>query len=162
MISFDNSFFFDQNGYDFLNNESFKKNLNKVFKKSEKLYKEFEDEKNEVLQSFTKSYQKKIRDLKTNIDIKNKKRVVIGLGGSSSGAKALSFYLKDETIYFDNLDYEYLNNFFKNVDIKNYFFFIISKSGDTFETLALLNLLILESKKVKKNQITIFLVLCLL
>ena len=147
MISFDNSFFFDQNGYDFLNNESFKRNLKKAFKKSEKLHKEFEDGKNEVLQSFTKSYQKKIRDLKTNIDIKNKKKVVIGLGGSSSGAKALSFYLKDETIYFDNLDYEYLKKFFMNTDIKNYFFFIISKSGDTFETLALLNLLILEGKK---------------
>jgi len=147
MISIDNSFFFDKEGYDFNNSDIFKKNLNIAFEKSQELLKEFRDGKNKILESFTAEYQKKIRDLKPSIDFNKKKKVVIGLGGSSSGAKALSFYMKDDIIYFDNLDYDYLKSFFLKKKIDDYFFFVISKSGDTFETLALLNLLILESKK---------------
>jgi len=62
--------------------------------------------------------------------------------------------MKDKVVYFDNLDYDYLKNFFLKEYIKDYFFFIISKSGDTFETLAILNLLLLESKK--KSEYNIF------
>ena len=153
MINFDNSFFFNKNGFNFLNDQNFKKNLKLASKKSDLLLKEFTDGKNEILQSFTKSYQKKIRSFKLVIDIKNKKKAVVGLGGSSSGAKALSFYIEDKVIYFDNLDYEYLKNFFIKENIKDYFFFVISKSGDTFETLALLNLLILESRKYPEYNI---------
>ena len=75
------------------------------------------------------------------------------MGGSSSGAKALSFYINNEIIFFDNLDYSYFKNFFLQNKISDYFFLIISKSGDTFETLALLNLLILESNKIKNHNI---------
>ena len=147
MISFSNNFFFSDKGFDFHNNKSFRDNLKKTIKNSYNLHNEFLSGNNEILQSFTSSYQRKIRDIKKTIYHKEKKRAVIGLGGSSSGAKALSFFQKDEIVYFDNLDYEYFNIFFKNNNIKEYTFFIISKSGDTFETLALLNLLISESKK---------------
>jgi len=151
MISFSNNFFFSNRGFDFKNNKSFQNNLKKAIRNSYNLHKEFLSGNNEILQSFTSSYQKKIRDIKKTIYHKEKKRAVIGLGGSSSGAKALSFFQKDEIVYFDNLDYEYFNIFFKNNNIKEYTFFIISKSGDTFETLALLNLLISESKKKNIN-----------
>jgi len=155
MINFDNSFFFKKkNGLDFKDNKKFKENLNRAKDESKKLYDEFKNGQNEILQSFSSTYQKKIRKLKKTIDCRNKKKIVIGLGGSSSGAKALSFFIKDDVIYFDNLDYEYFKNFFVINDIKNYIFFIISKSGDTFETLALLNLLIQESKN--KNIDNIF------
>jgi len=154
MITFDNSFFFSQKGFNFLNDNNYKKNLSLALKKSDILLQELTDGKNEVLQSFTKAYQNKIRNFNLELDIKNKKKIVVGLGGSSSGAKALSFYMKDKVIYFDNLDYDYLKNFFLKENIKDYFFFIISKSGDTFETLAILNLLLLESKK--KSEYNIF------
>jgi glucose-6-phosphate isomerase len=154
MITFNNSFFFSQKGFDFLNDKNYKKNLSLALKKSDLLLQEFTDGKNEVLQSFTKSYQNKIRNFNLELDIKNKKKIVVGLGGSSSGGKALSFYMKDKVVYFDNLDYDYLKNFFLKENIKDYFFFIISKSGDTFETLAILNLLLLESKK--KSEYNIF------
>lgn len=147
MISFDNSFFFDKGGLDFNNNSNYQKNLKKSIKASEKLFYDFSNGKNEILNSFTKDYQSKIRKLSKKIDYRNKKKVVIGFGGSSSGAKALSFFLNDEIIYFDNLDYQYLKSFFENKNIKDYFFFIISKSGDTFETLAVLDILIEKSKK---------------
>jgi len=154
MITFDNSSFFSQKGFNFLNDNNYKKNLSLALKKSDILLQELTDGKNEVLQSFTKAYQNKIRNFNLELDIKNKKKIVVGLGGSSSGAKALSFYMKDKVIYFDNLDYDYLKNFFLKENIKDYFFFIISKSGDTFETLAILNLLLLESKK--KSEYNIF------
>ena len=147
MISFDNSFFLDPSFLNLNNDKIFIENLKRSEEKSNALINEFKTNENEILQSFTGSYQDKIRNIRQTIKLKNKKKVVIGLGGSSSGAKALSFFLNDDVVYFDNLDLNYLKNFFKNNDISNFVFFIISKSGDTFETLAILNLLIQESKK---------------
>ena len=153
MIKFDNSFFYKKNKFDFNHNKNFKENLMLANQKSEEISKEFYSGKNQVLQSFTATYQKKIRNLKQDLEFKGKKKAVIGIGGSSSGAKALSFFMKDDISYFDNLDLEYFKNFFKKNNIRDYIFFIISKSGDTFETLALLNLLIIESKKIKDYNI---------
>ena len=153
MINFDNSFFYKKNKFDFNHNKNFKENLILANQKSEEISKEFYSGKNQILQSFTATYQKKIRDLKQDLEFKGKKKAVIGIGGSSSGAKALSFFMKDDISYFDNLDLEYFKNFFLKNNMKDYIFFIISKSGDTFETLALLNLLIIESKKIKDYNI---------
>lgn len=153
MISFDNSFFFDEDYLNFNNSAIFKKNLDLSLRESQQLFAEFQEGKNKILDSFTKDYQKKIRKLKKNIIHKEKKKIIIGLGGSSSGAKALSFFIDDEVFFFDNLDYNYIKNFFLKKKITEYFFFIISKSGDTFETLALLNLLIFESQKYKNFNI---------
>lgn len=147
MISFDNSFFLDPSFLNLNNDKIFIENLKRSEEKSNALINEFKTNENEILQSFTGSYQSKIRNIRQSIKLKNKKKVVIGLGGSSSGAKALSFFLNDDVVYFDNLDLNYLKNFFKNNDISNFAFFIISKSGDTFETLAILNLLIQKSNK---------------
>jgi len=149
MISIDNSFFFNSKGMSLNSNNNYKKNLSLAKKVSDELYVDFDEKKNETLSSFTSDYQKKIRNIKKNLNINQKKKIVIGLGGSSSGAKALSFFLKDDLIFFDNLDYEYFYNFFRKNKAEDYFYFIISKSGDTFETLALLNLLIKESKNYK-------------
>jgi glucose-6-phosphate isomerase len=150
MISFDNSFFYSESGLNLNQDQNFKKNLKLAKNKADELIEEFSTGQNEILKSFTSEYQKKIRDLKKTVDLRGKKKVVIGLGGSSSGAKALSFFMNDDIIYFDNLDFEFIKNFFLKNNIQDYFYFVISKSGDTFETLAILNLLVIESKK-KKN-----------
>lgn len=153
MISFNNSFFFDKKGLNLDKNTKYKKNIELAISSSDKILKEFHDGSNEILESFTENYQKRIRSIRKKISFQNKKKIVIGLGGSSSGAKALSFYINSEIIFFDNLDYSYFKNFFLQNKVSDYFFFIISKSGDTFETLALLNLLILENNKIKNNNI---------
>lgn len=145
MISFDNSFFFNESLLNFNSDETFKKKLELSNHKANELKTEFKNGDNEILKSLTSTYQEKIRNIKETIQNKNKKKAVIGLGGSSSGAKALSFFLEDDVVYFDNLDFGYFKNFFKINKIEDYIFFIISKSGDTFETLALLNLLVQES-----------------
>ena len=153
MISFDNSFFYSESGLNLTQDQNFKKNLKLAKNKADELIEEFSTGQNEILKSFTGEYQKKIRDLKKTLDLRGKKKVVIGLGGSSSGAKALSFFMNDDIVYFDNLDYEFIKNFFLKNNIQDYFYFVISKSGDTFETLAILNLLIIESKKNKNYDI---------
>ncbi len=153
MISFDNSFFYSESGLNLNQDQNFKKNLKLAKNKADELIEEFSTGQNEILKSFTGEYQKKIRDLKKTVDLRGKKKVVIGLGGSSSGAKALSFFMNDDIVYFDNLDFEFIKNFFLKNNIQDYFYFVISKSGDTFETLAILNLLIIESKKNKNYDI---------
>ena len=100
MISFNNSSFFDKKIFDFNNNSNFKKNYDLSKKKGDELSKEFTEGKNEILNSFTSSYQEKIRIHYNQINLKDKKKVVIGLGGSSSGAKALSFFKNDDIIIF--------------------------------------------------------------
>ena len=105
MISFDNGFFFSKNGLDFKNNRKYIKNLNLSKIKAAEILEEFSEGKNQILQSFTSKYQKGIRELNETVKFKDKKKVIIGIGGSSSGAKALSFFLNDKTIYFYNLDY---------------------------------------------------------
>jgi glucose-6-phosphate isomerase len=147
MIKIDNSFYFKKEGLNLNENKDYLNYLKISKNKSSELIKEFESGQNQILQSFTKSYQKKIRDIGVSLKDYNKKKVIIGFGGSSSGAKAMSFFLQDEIIYFDNLDYSYLKNFLITKNLKDYTFYIISKSGNTFETLAILNLLILECKK---------------
>ena len=156
MIEFDNNFFFSKKGLDFNNNKIFKLELDNAIKASEDIFEESSFGNNEILESFKSTYQQKLRKIKKTIDFKKKKKIIIGLGGSSSGAKALSFFMKDEITYFDNLDYDYFKNFFTSNNIQDFVFFIISKSGNTFETLALLNLLILESKNIKYEGFDIF------
>ena len=151
MIEINNSFFFEKKGLDLNNSTNFKKKSELSKKRSDELLNEFKNDKNDILKSFTKSYQFKIRSLKQKIDIKKKQKVVIGIGGSSSGAKALSFFMNDDTIFFDNLDYDFLIKFFNKNSIENFFFFVISKSGDTFETLAILNILIQKYKNQEKS-----------
>ena len=67
--------------------------------KSQKKFQEFYSGKNQILQSFTAKYQK-IKDLEQGLEFKGKK-AVIGIGGSSSGARALSFFMKDDISYFE-------------------------------------------------------------
>jgi glucose-6-phosphate isomerase len=101
-------------------------------------------------------------NLKIDIRLKNKKNfkkfndiVIIGMGGSILGADAIHSFLKGKIkkniLFLDNLD-EF--QFKKLKKLKKPLFLIISKSGDTIETLTNLSLI----KKVtfsKKNTIII-------
>lgn len=70
--------------------------------------------------------------------------VVIGIGGSSLGAKAVSRMLQHEkdsneaNLHFlENLDPWSVEKLLQSINFKESFFFIISKSGSTIETLSL-------------------------
>ena len=77
---------------------------------------------------------------------KNLKSVIlIGMGGSILGAKAIYSFLEKKInknfIFFDNLDQLKVRKIEKNIDLNKSLFIIISKSGNTLETLVNTNLL---------------------
>ena len=61
--------------------------------------------------------------------------VIIGMGGSILGAKAIYSFLKHKIkkrlIFLDNLDENYLKQIKKNENLSKSLFLIISKSGNT-------------------------------
>ena len=104
-------------------------------------------EKNEILKSLSKDYKnnfnhKNLKKFKKSLDCR-----VIGIGGSSLGAKAIYDFLrhkiKKRFFFVDNLK---INNTERKK--KNYNNLIISKSGNTIETIVNVNLLI---KKQDQN-----------
>ena len=136
----------------------FTKNINfknfqivKINSKLKKNLKKLLDERNQIINSFDKSYKNsydrtKILKYKKFSDI-----LLIGMGGSSLGAKAIYNFFKDrikKKFYFiDDLDEDKLKFFLK----KNYLTLVISKSGNTLETISNSNII------VKQNQKNIFL-----
>ncbi len=83
---------------------------------------------------------------------------IIGMGGSILGNEAINNFLakkiKKKIYFFNNLDPKKIFNFKKNNKLKNVLFIIISKSGNTIETLS--NMLYL--KVIKKNSNNIILI----
>jgi glucose-6-phosphate isomerase len=123
-----------------------KKNRNILVKKKLNLILK---EKNQVINSLSKSYKDSFS--KKNINHFNKKfdYRIIGMGGSTLGAQAIYDFLKKKIkknfIFVDNL-----NAFTNNKAKKNLNNLIISKSGNTTETIVNANILI---KKKDKNLI---------
>tara|TARA_Y100001936_G_scaffold251858_1_gene309373 strand:- start:821 stop:1975 length:1155 start_codon:yes stop_codon:yes gene_type:complete len=126
----------------FINFKQQKKN-----KKIKQLLNETLKNRNEVVQSLDKKYKNsykinKLRKFKTSKNFK-----IIGMGGSTLGAKAIYDFLKPKI----KKNFEFIDNLQpirKKKDNKNYTNFIISKSGNTIETIANSNILI---KKKDKN-----------
>ena len=98
-----------------------------------------------------------------------KKIAFIGMGGSILGAEAMYCFLKKkikkEVYFFNNLEENKLSKFKKDNDLKKILFLIISKSGNTIETLSnmfSLNLLKKNSKNIiiisEKSNNTLFLI----
>jgi glucose-6-phosphate isomerase len=103
--------------------------------------------KNEVIESLGKKYKnsfskKKLNKYKNSSDFR-----IIGMGGSTLGAQTIYQFLGDKIkknfSFIDNLQAHK-----KNKDKKNYTNLIISKSGNTIETITNCNILI---KKKDKN-----------
>ena len=66
--------------------------------------------------------------------------VIIGMGGSILGANAIYDFLKEKIkknlFFLDNIDIQKIINLKKNLNFKKTLFLIISKSGNTVETLS--------------------------
>lgn len=83
---------------------------------------------------------------------------IIGMGGSILGTEAiyefLKFKIKKEVFFFNDMNLEKINAFKKKVKFNTTLFLVVSKSGNTVETIS--NLLILNIiKKNSKNLIII-------
>ena len=115
-----------------------------------KLLKDLTSKENQIIRSLTSSYQNSysnsiILKLKKYSEIK-----LIGMGGSTLGARAIYSFLKDKIkknfIFIDSLEPK--NDKIENK--KSFLNLIISKSGNTLETITNANIL------VKKNHKNIF------
>ncbi len=84
----------------------YKQNLEKCIKcLCSKLLLEINNKSNEIINSFDINYQKKIRSLKKEKLNVKKNILVIGMGGSSAGAKAINSFINCKVIFFfDNYD----------------------------------------------------------
>ena len=135
--------------------------IKKISKNYEKIFNEILFEKknpNKIFNLFSENFR-------FNFDLneiqkfkKFKKIAIIGMGGSILGSEAINNFLekkiKKKVYFFDNLEQEKISNFKKNNNLKNILFIIISKSGNTIETLS--NILYLNI--IKKNSKNIILI----
>ncbi len=122
----------------------------KIFKKSFKIKKQLElllKKNNSIIQSLRSNYKDSfsLKKLKKFKKIKNFR--LIGMGGSSLGAEAIYSFLRNKVknnfLFVNDLDITLKNN--KRI---NYLNLIISKSGETTETIINSNILI---NKYDKN-----------
>ena len=141
----------------YLNNNSLKK-LSKEFKKAIL-------DVNQEIGSTKKTLNVLNNNFKFNFKVKDLKKfkkfktiALVGMGGSILGIEAIHGFLKikikKKIYFFDNLDSNKILNFKKKEDLNKVLFLIISKSGNTIETLS--NTFALEIiKKNSKNIIII-------
>ena len=121
----------------FLNKVILEKNQ-KIIKSEYLKIKKKLDIKDNIFHTFSKNYE-------LNLNIKNirkfKKFVIVGMGGSTLGAKSIYSFLehkiKKKFFFLDNLDENKINE----VNKEKQFYIFISKSGNTIETLVNINLL---------------------
>ena len=105
------------------------------------------------------------KNFKYNFNVKELRRfkrfkeiAIIGMGGSILGSEAIYEFLqpkiKKKFFFFDDLDTSKISKFKKNSNLKKTLFIVISKSGNTIETLS--NFFFLDLvNKFKKNIIII-------
>tara|TARA_B100000029_G_C17578442_1_gene958870 strand:- start:571 stop:1779 length:1209 start_codon:yes stop_codon:yes gene_type:complete len=148
-----NNFF----GNYFTNSKKYRKNVNKTKKVFKSFLSDFNNNEIPFLESFDKEYEFTFLPSTVKKFSKYKNIIIIGMGGSILGAKGIYSFLKKKinkkVFFFDNLDAN-LNLKYKNIkNLNNSCFVIISKSGNTIETIT--NLGIIFSKKLLRNKMVI-------
>ena len=105
---------------------------------------------------FNEQELKKNQKIVKNFEINKKKIILFGTGGSNLGARALYNIVNKKKInieFYDNIDPTTFENSFNNIDFEATGFLIISKSGNTPETLAQFSVLYqIALQKKKLNQ----------
>ena len=134
--------------------------LNKEKKKLKKIIEEIKkslDSKKDTLHTLSKKFKLNFNSSDLKKFQKFNHFILIGMGGSVLGAKAIYSFLKikikKEFIFIDNIDLNKINFLKNKKKLNNSCFIIISKSGNTLETLTNLNLL--NNKVNSKNTIII-------
>ena len=141
----------------FISSSKYSKNL----KKTKKIFNSFLiDLKNNqipLLDSYEKNYEFDFSATTVKKFSKYRNIVVIGMGGSILGTKSIYSFLKKrikkDVFFFDNLDLNLSLKYKKIKNLKNSCFIIVSKSGDTLETIT--NLGTIFSENLLKNKLII-------
>jgi glucose-6-phosphate isomerase len=140
------------NSFNFLKNNSkiYKNNLRKC---SEIFKNLFNIKENFFFNTLSEQYQKNLFLKKIILKKKLHKNIlIVGMGGSVLGTKMLSsFFGLDKNYYFlDSLNNSAVNDLIRR-DLSKFSIFIISKSGQTLETLTNCNIILNNFKKRKKE-----------
>ena len=118
--------------------EDFKNKISS--KKIETIYKKLINNKSEVLNSLSKNYHYSFKKKNLLKYKRNKNFRIIGMGGSTLGSQAIYDFLnhkiKNNFLFIDNL------KFSQKVEKKKYTNLVISKSGNTIETIVNANILL--------------------
>jgi glucose-6-phosphate isomerase len=138
-----------------LKSKKFKKNIKKVNEIFNNLKTDINHFNPSFLESYEKGYNFNFSNAKLKRFSKYKNIIILGMGGSILGAKSIySFFrkrIKKKLFFFDNLDENFHEQLKKNKYLKNSLFVIVSKSGETIETIINLNIIL--SKNSLKNKL---------
>ena len=126
---------------------SLKKNKKKFQKKSVDNFNKLITNINKDISNSSKTLNILNTKFKFNFNLKDLRRfkkfntvAIIGMGGSILGAAAiydfLKFKIKKKFYFFDNLDQDSIQEIKQNENLNKVLFLIISKSGNTIETLS--------------------------
>ena len=126
---------------------SLKKNKKKFQKKSVDNFNKLITNINKDISNSSKTLNILSTKFKFNFNLKDLRRfkkfntvAIIGMGGSILGAAAiydfLKFKIKKKFYFFDNLDQDSIREIKQNENLNKVLFLIISKSGNTIETLS--------------------------
>jgi len=141
----------------FNNSKQYNQNLIKTKKFFKNFLLDLKNDEIPLLKSYEKSYEYDFTKKTIKKFSKYNNIIVIGIGGSILGTKSIySFFksrVKKKIFFFDNLDLNLLSNYKKIKNLKNSCFVVVSKSGNTLETLT--NLGVIFSKKIMKNRLVI-------
>jgi len=132
---------------------------NQNLKKTKKIFNSFlldlRNDQIPFLTSYEKNYEFDFSTSTVKKFSKYKNIIIIGMGGSILGTKSIYSFLKTkvkkEVFFFDNLDENLYLQFNKINILKNSCFIIVSKSGNTLETIA--NFSVVFSKSLFKNKL---------
>jgi glucose-6-phosphate isomerase len=140
-----------------LKNKEFNQNLKKTKKNFKILKSEVKNNKIPFLASFEKNYKFNFSKQKINQFSKCKNIIVIGIGGSILGTQSIySFFgkkIKKKFFFINNLDSNLILKYKNLKNLKNSCFIVVSKSGNTLETIT--NLGVIFSKKILKKRLVI-------
>ena len=141
----------------FINLSKYNKNVKKTKKVFNSFIIDLKNNQIPLLESYEKNYEFNFSTATVKKFSSYRNIVVIGMGGSILGTKSIYSFLKKrikkEVFFFDNLDLNLSLKYKKIKNLKNSCFIIVSKSGDTLETIT--NLGTIFSKSLLKNKLII-------
>ena len=140
-----------------LHSKQFHQNLKKTKKIFDYFLIDLKNNKIPLLRSYEKDYEFSFLDTTVKKFFKYKNIIVIGMGGSVLGTKSIYSFLKKKirkkVFFFDNLDSNLYLEYKKIKNLNNSCFIVVSKSGNTLETIT--NLSTVFSKTLLKNKLII-------
>ncbi len=126
-----------------LKSNKYNQNIKKTKKICNTIIKEIKSEKNPLFETFKKDYEFDFSNSLVKKISKYKNIIIVGVGGSTLGSKCIYSFLKKKIkknfFFLDNLDVNLHLEYQKIKNIKRSCFVVISKSGNTLETITNFN-----------------------